>query len=324
MKKHISSAVIIYFVVSITLSSCTWFGNKVEQPTPATVGVMSGLIDDVNTVVVVNDNETSSWTELSSPTDNLTQNELTIVRSWDVEKCNVLIDVKKTDCIDAISYNKAIDLLKYEECETIVNETSKKECVDKVSKALYDSVGTVADCKKIRDASLELMCVKRFTSAADIKNGLASCISITDKKLSTQCLDEYYLQQVRSKQTNDLGICDKITNILWKRECRILINQNNVTSVVNNSTIGETAKVVCSGNAYCMKQKIVAEWSKTGSITSCSAITDANMRKVCADEINAIAMKSFFNDALAKKDPNLCDKITDDNMVKRCKEIVIK
>ena len=324
MKKHISSVVIIYFVVSIALSSCTWFGDKTEQPTPTTASVMSGLIDDVNTVIIVNDNETNSWTELGSPNDNLTQNELTIVRSWDVEKCNVLIGAKKTDCIDAISYNKAIDLFKYEECDTIVSEASKKECVDKVSKILYDSVGTVIDCKKIRDASLELMCVKRFTSAADVKNGLTSCASIADKKLSAQCLDEYYLQQIRSKQISDLWVCDKITNVLWKRECRIIINQGNATSIASNNSIGETAKVACSWNAYCMKQKIVAEWLKTGNITSCSVITDANMRKVCSDEINAIAMKSFFNDALAKKDPNLCDKITDDNMVKRCKEIVIK
>jgi hypothetical protein len=48
------------------------------------------------------------------------------------------------------------------------------------------------------------------------------------------------------------------------------------------------------------------------------------MQKVCINEINSVAAKSLFNDALTKKDPLLCDKLVDVNAIKRCKEIVGK
>lgn len=136
-----------------------------------------------------------------------------------------------------------------------------------------------------------------FTQATSGGN-LARCNDILDKTLKASC-EQIINDQIATNaavSALDKALCKKVSDARYKKECETQVNAKMEDKNMDTKRISIEAEAIAKGNS-----KI------------CDQISDSNQRSSCQYNV-------LVNQAIAKKDPSICEGIGLKNLVEQCKE----
>lgn len=150
---------------------------------------------------------------------------------------------------------------------------------------------------------------------------IEECEKISDSKLMSQCLDLVYA--TKAKFSNDPTICENIKDTKIKNECKKAFELDRL---VNSWSLSDCQKISWNDFAktQCITNAVFKEISSDSfswTIDICNNLSDNNKTQ-CIKLIEWQKNVSIANNAVEKKDMNLCNSITDANEKNNCIESI--
>lgn len=255
------------------------------------------------------------------------------IQSGEKDACLKLGKEAQQGCYDQINYDDAIFKNDYAKCELIKASRLKARCIAKVSDSISKNATSATDCAKIKNSAMRSSCETRVKAVSSPKDS-KSCETLANVADKLQCFDQLILAGVRSGKTTDASVCQRVVNPVLKKECEAWIKRyaakasETATQVSNATAAAKTSAVSsCEGREgadkqYCLMEAAVETAKTTGSASGCAAITDQTVKTACQANVQNTIARAVFDEAAAKKDPSLCNRISDASLQSRCKEIV--
>ncbi len=209
----------------------------------------------------------------------------------DCEKITWDAELKK-QCLDAANFADILRSGDEKQCEKLNDEKLKQECYDKIYYASAKDTMDLALCDKISDAALKQNCKDTIQAVLGrTAKSAADCDSIVDPAIKQNCRDSFYFES--SVDGLQEAGCSNIADAATKDRCV--------------KTIAQNKEVVASVQKQAVREYV----SNTEILAGCDKLAAEN-KALCADEAN-------FNLALEKRDLSYCDKISDTTLKSRCK-----
>lgn len=160
---------------------------------------------------------------------------------------------------NSINLTQALTQGKTSECDLLLSDIQKQNCLDQLTYALTLKQGDLLGCDSISDTELKSRCYDKISYRNALKGHPDFCQSISDVRLKGQCLDETkmlvqteegcknietYALKVACEQTlqfqlalrnHDIKLCQGLNSIKDQNRCVEAIEQNTAMLAQANS-----------------------------------------------------------------------------------------
>ncbi|MBC7503931.1 hypothetical protein H7169_03090 [Candidatus Gracilibacteria bacterium] len=252
------------------------------------------------------------------------------IQDSNIELCTTLsTPEQQIECRDTINIAIAQKNGNIELCDGITSTGSAIECRDNIRSDRAISSHNKILCDKISNSDKKEFCqntIDKYSYANEVQSGSLTqefCTSLGNIYQS-ECMnrvvfnDESQLSE-QAIVSSDMSICDRITNIELKNNCRNTINLKIAISTKTNNTCSDIN--VNNDRAYCESQlsKIndmtnYKSAMKNGDIDTCNKIVDTRVQSDCHDKILLSSIKT-------SKDISLCGSLINTKLISPCQQI---
>ena len=253
------------------------------------------------------------------------------ITSGSIEDCEKILDEKlRNQCLDTLGYAAILASGDEKQCEKLNNESLRKQCLDKI---YYSEAMDTMDsdlCQKISDQALKQQCIDQIQSVLGRNaESEADCESISDPVLKQECLDNFYYSS--SIKELDEGSCSNITNSDLRERCSKTIAQNiKVIEIAekqqaekpkSTEEVLEACDNLSGEQAQNCKDKANYDLAfEKKDLSYCNYIADAESKQECLDTQSDSINQFYLRQATATGNSALCDKITNASLKTLCND----
>lgn len=255
-------------------------------------------------------------------------------------------------------YNSALKDLNPKLCEWLTKEKLKDECRNMIGATQAKKAGDITACNALTNTGITLLCRDAIRSdrAVTTRNKIL-CEKITDTERKTYCkeqIDELILQANAEENTitkdlcnklwdeqkwtclsevqqidetnlyqeailkNDIALCETIKKIELRTNCSDTINIKEAFNQKNialcNKISHQEKKNYCVNQITKDSEEIISEKAiEENDIAQCTKISNIDLKNKCNDTI-------IINRLKLEKDPSLCEKFTNKDIIESCRK----
>ena len=253
--------------------------------------------------------------------------------SGDTEDCESILynQEMKERCLDNVNYAKIIKTGDEKQCDVLFNKELRQKCYDDIYFiAAVDSLD-VTLCEKIKDETVRSDCTSQIRVVLGrTAESAEGCDSISDPMLKQECLNNYYLSEGINQL--DETSCDNIEDATLKERCSKTVTDNikvveaskeaaelALTTAVSSESLLENCNLYPADKAVICKDRIYYDLAfERKDIAYCNKVIDATKKQSCVKEQTEKLDQYYLRQAMSKKTPSLCDKISNTSVKSLC------
>ncbi|MBN1258954.1 hypothetical protein JXA05_04330 [Candidatus Peregrinibacteria bacterium] len=254
--------------------------------------------------------------------------------SGSAEDCEKITwdEALKKQCLDAANFADILRGGDEKQCEKLHDPKMKQDCYDKIYQASAKDTLDIALCEKIANEALKQNCKDTLLALMGRKaSSVQDCDAIQDPALRKNCRDSYFFEA--SVDSLDEANCDRIGDAATKDRCVATIVQNKkVIAEAQSQAVREykSGTEILSGCDKFSGEAAIACKDEANfdlalekkDLTYCNTIVDAVLKNKCVNEQGANINRFYLRQAVAKKNPTLCGKITNEETRSLCLQSV--
>lgn len=212
-------------------------------------------------------------------------------------------------CLNRVHQMIAVDANDPLKCKAIEDEAAAGACLDSVHGQVARRSGNAADCARVTDEAARRDCLTQVHfAAARTSHDLSHCRKIPDDRDRENC--RAMLLTSSARKSGEPGACKGIADEAARENCRFQVIRSQAMAARDPALCKDLRDVVACRESVAF---VVAQ--EIGSPTVCAKIENPRSRATC--EMEAIRKPS-------RKDPGLCDQVSDNVLANQCRADAIR